>query len=139
MAAPAMTITSALIAGSRPITRPWSSNRRNVRLARMAASPIPVIESASPALNATISTEPEGDPVQRDGREEDDERGRAREEPAGDADGGQRAPAELRVAMAVVVMVVPVAVRVAVPKLAPTSTDAPTPITRSPETSPIHG
>ena len=59
-------------------------------------------------------SETERDPVQRDGREEHDERGRAGEEPAGDADRGQGSPAELPVVV-VMVMVVAVAVRPAVP------------------------
>ena len=120
------------------MTRPWSSKRRNVRLARIATSPIPVIESGEPRAEGDDQHEPERDPVQRDRREQHDERGRTGEQPAGDADGGQRAPAELSVAMVVVMVVVPVAVRAPVPERA-SRTDAPTPTTSSPETRPIQG
>ena len=115
MAAPAMTITRALSAGSRPITRPWSSKRRNVRLARIATSPIPVIESGEP-------------------RAERDDQRRARERSGGarwprgarrapTGRGGARRRCRRRSASAsraprgwlVVVMVVTVAVRAAVP------------------------
>src|SRR5262245_42388129 len=75
--------------------------------------PDPRDREREPGAERDDQAEPEGDPVQRDGREEHDERGRAGEKPAGDADRGQRAPAELPVA--VVVMVVPVTMGSPVP------------------------
>src|SRR5438105_3474630 len=58
IARPATRMTSALSAGSKPMTRPSKRTRLKARLARTATSPTPVIESARPALNATISSSP---------------------------------------------------------------------------------
>ena len=58
IAMPATRMTSALTAGSRPIKRPSKPTRLKARLASTATSPTPVIESASPALNATIKSSP---------------------------------------------------------------------------------
>ena len=99
-------------------------DRRRISRARTRASratairPTPVIDSARPRLNATISSEPERDTVQRDRREQDDERGRAGKQPARDADREQPAHARralLLVAVVVVMVVMPVRVRAGVP------------------------
>ena len=77
-----MTMTRALTAGSSADHAALEADAANVRFARIAARPMPVIESARPALNATIRTQAERDSVERDRGEEDDERRRAGEEPA---------------------------------------------------------
>src|SRR5919206_1182682 len=58
IATPATRITSALTAGRRPTSRPSKLARANRRFARTAAIPMPVIESARPALKATIRSRP---------------------------------------------------------------------------------
>src|SRR5262245_19920585 len=55
---PATRMTAALSAGSARSTRPSNFARPNTRLASTATRPTPVIESASPRLNATISSSP---------------------------------------------------------------------------------
>src|SRR3954453_7578796 len=55
---PAMRITAALSAGSPRSTRPSNFARANMRFASTATRPTPVIDSASPRLNATISNNP---------------------------------------------------------------------------------
>ena len=83
---------------------------------------MPVIASASPSENATIRTSPKATPVERDRREQDDERGRAREDAARDADGEQAAQPgaglccmAVRRMVVVVTVVMIVAVRVRAP------------------------
>ena len=58
IARPAARMTSALAAGRRRTTGPSKLTRRNARRASTATRPMPVIVSASPALNARISTRP---------------------------------------------------------------------------------
>ena len=58
IATPATRMTRALAAGRRPTSRPSKPTRENVRFAKTARSPTPVIASASPALKATIRTSP---------------------------------------------------------------------------------
>ena len=58
MPTPTARITSALAAGSRRTTGPFSESRLKARLARTATSPIEVIVAARPRLKATIRARP---------------------------------------------------------------------------------
>ena len=92
IASPAARITSALAAGrSVDDAAVEACSRRKAPRASTATRPMPVIVSARPTLNATISSSPKRDAVQGDRREQDDERGGARKQSAGDADSEERA------------------------------------------------
>ena len=116
MATPARTITSALTAGSRPITRPWSSKRRKERFARIGHEADSGDREREPGAEGDDQQQAERHAVQGDRGQQDDERGGAREQSTRDADGRQSTPAELCGRVLVpVVMVMPVGVGAPVP------------------------
>ena len=78
--------------------------------ASTAASPIPVIVNASPALKATISSRPNANRCKRDRGEQDDECGGAWEQSSGDADGEEGTEAEVFPVAVVMMVIVPVRV-----------------------------
>ena len=93
IAMPATTITSALTAGSTPSTRPRPSRRRNARLCEHREQADARDREREAEAEREHEQHPECDAVQRDRREQHDERRRARQQPAGDADREQRSGA----------------------------------------------
>ena len=88
MASPAARMTSALAAGKSRTSRPSKLTRAERAFGRAtAARPMPVMREREARAEGDDQQQPEGDPVQRDRREQDDERGRAGKQAAGDADG----------------------------------------------------
>ena len=92
IATPAITITSALTAGRTFSRRPRPSNRANALFASTATSPTSGDREREAEAEREDEQHPEGDPVQRDRRQQHDERRRAGQQAAGDADREQAAP-----------------------------------------------
>ena len=113
--------TAEAIGSTRSSRAPAPARTRATRpLVQTTASPSAVSVAARPRLNATISSEPEHDLRLGDRAEQDDERGRARDQ------AGRRAhaPAGPRVLSVVVVVVVMVVVVVVVRAWSPRTRDA---------------
>ena len=141
-ARPTTTITTAEIAGTAATTRPGIGALASSLPAWTTAMPSAVRVAARPTRERDDQDEAEPDPVLRDGAEQHDERGRARDQAGRRAERDQASPPAVvvMVVMAVVVVVV-VRGRGLWPTLRsrPRSTAAPTPTTRRPETSVSHG
>ena len=78
---PTTTISAAPTAAGSAASAPGHRQPRQRAVARTTASPSAVSVAASPAVKATIRTSPSADLVLRDRAEQDDERGRARDQP----------------------------------------------------------
>ena len=108
-----------------------------------------MIVAARPKLKATIKRQPESDAVERDRREQHDERGRARKQARGDADTEDALRPHAGVVMVVMTVAVAMSVDVVVvmavtvawprPRSAPAGPPHRRPTTSSPETSVSHG
>ena len=94
MPTPTARITSALAAGSRRMTGPFSERRLKARLASTATSPIDGDRGGEAEAEGDDQGEAEADPVQRDRAQQDDERRGARQQAGRDADAEQAAPVD---------------------------------------------